>query len=232
MTDTSQWVGYDYPWGTLPEIDENVRCSNVSVDHDAYNMTRQDKLNHIVAKCHEENFPPPQMAVCSRPYTVTLNCERCEKCLRTMTGIIVAGGDPRDFGFSFAAKGVWELVQQAFDRFQLTMFESDLYYWQDIRDHAKTALAGCGGNVCHKDTRDYLGWLAGRNLKAIHNHSSIAVDGRSMLSALLSWNPFLFEFVKMSLKNAAGVATSLACPQVATSSTLKLKVRFVVALRS
>ena len=87
-------------WGSEPEIEGRVRCAGLSAIHDGYEATRQTKVAYIADVCRREGIPCPKLAVCSRPYVRELNCNTCEKCLRTMIGIIVAGGDVEALGFS------------------------------------------------------------------------------------------------------------------------------------
>lgn len=192
LISSSQWEGYDYRWGTLPEIDDQVRCAGISVSHQAFDLTRQDKLNYIVAKCRDEALAPPRLTVCSRPYVLELNCQRCEKCLRTMTGIIVAGGDPPDFGFSIPAAEVWERVQGARDRHQLTMAKSELYLWQDIRKHAKAAIAGRRSTA----SEGFVGWLAEQDFETYSDEYTRRHRWKDQAKAWLDRNPALFEMTK------------------------------------
>ena len=79
-----------------PSIDNNVRFVNCTVVHDGFQYSRQQKLHHIVyAQGTEVRLP---LHVCWESQTGG-NCCHCEKCYRTIAGIIVEGGDPIKYGF-------------------------------------------------------------------------------------------------------------------------------------
>mgnify|MGYP001625747418 FL=1 len=63
--------------------------------HDGSELTRQDKVHVIVSYANQgENEYP--IRVCSFN---THNCCACDKCFRSILGIIAEGGDIRKFGF-------------------------------------------------------------------------------------------------------------------------------------
>lgn len=70
-------------------------CSSGKTVHDGFELSRQDKLKVIVDHQKHNNHIFP-LKVCSFKEA---NCCHCEKCFRTITGIVAEGGDPKDFGF-------------------------------------------------------------------------------------------------------------------------------------
>lgn len=81
-----------------PTIDEKVRWVPSSVVHDGYEWDRQRKLRSIVEYAHLTGTYP-QLRVC----WITSggkNCSQCEKCLRTMYGLMAEGEDPALYSFS------------------------------------------------------------------------------------------------------------------------------------
>lgn len=80
-----------------PSIDEKVRWTPTSVIHDGYEWDRQQKIMAIVSYAHHTKVYP-QLRVC----WITSggrNCSCCEKCLRTMYGLMAEGEDPTFYGF-------------------------------------------------------------------------------------------------------------------------------------
>lgn len=87
--------------GSDPTIDEKVRWASSSVVHDGYEWNRQRKLKSIVEYAHCTGAYP-QLRVC----WITSggkNCSQCEKCLRTMYGILAEGEDPTRYGFDMSS---------------------------------------------------------------------------------------------------------------------------------
>lgn len=80
-----------------PSIDNHVRFNHCQVIHDGYESNRQQKVRYIVDYARRHQLPV-DLRVCwvSRGGR---NCCVCEKCCRTMTAILLEGGDPHAFGF-------------------------------------------------------------------------------------------------------------------------------------
>lgn len=81
-----------------PSIDNHVRFCHCQVVHDGFESDRQQKVRYIVDFSKNHSLPV-NLRVCwvSRGGE---NCCVCEKCCRTMTAILLEGGDPKKFGFS------------------------------------------------------------------------------------------------------------------------------------
>lgn len=84
-----------HPCASDPTTDTAVKFMNTRVLHDAFGLTRQDKTHIIVEEKRLMNSAYP-LHVCSFN---DHNCCKCEKCLRTMWGLIAENEDPRDYGF-------------------------------------------------------------------------------------------------------------------------------------
>ena len=85
-----------------PRTDNHVRFAGCQVVHDGFELTRQDKLRNIV-QYRERTGQRLPLHVCWETQTGK-NCCKCEKCYRTMTGLILENADPVEFGFPDAAK--------------------------------------------------------------------------------------------------------------------------------
>lgn len=143
----------DIDWGSTPEIDSKITWANdFKVYHDGYDLKRQDKVDLIANFSTDSKF---KLRVCySELRTKTeFNCSNCEKCFRTILGLILNDKNPNDYGFivnnevyskfykileaGAASKGVkyfwWELMQKAqnnekffvFDNLELETIEID-----------------------------------------------------------------------------------------------------------
>jgi len=83
------------PWGTHWETDPLWSSSAAVMEHDDASVPRRDK---IAALAHEP-LVQEHLRVCSKPAGVAGNCGRCEKCLRTMLNLHLAGVLPRFSAF-------------------------------------------------------------------------------------------------------------------------------------
>lgn len=90
-----------------PLIDNQVRFVKCQVIHDGFEFSRQDKVHNVVQFC-EKNNTRVNMHVCWESQLGS-NCCRCEKCFRTMAGIIAEKADPKDYGFEYVGKTISDM---------------------------------------------------------------------------------------------------------------------------
>jgi len=86
---------YKVPCASDPTVDNEIKYGSGNVFHDGYELSRQDKVK-IVSDFYTDRQPRP-IRVCFKNQE---NCCKCEKCLRTIMGLIAEGKDPKDFGFN------------------------------------------------------------------------------------------------------------------------------------
>ncbi len=98
--------GYVGRWGSMPDFDENIRFAGMRIVHKRP-CTRQEKLSFLARRPDSLKF----LRVCYSNYS-KLNCSRCEKCYRTMVGLILAGVDPNDCNFSFENSIYKDILRQ------------------------------------------------------------------------------------------------------------------------
>lgn len=84
-----------------PSIDNQVRFCSCQVVHDGFEMSRQDKIKHIIKYSHQTN-DYLQLRVCWKSKKGN-NCCNCEKCFRTIMGFFVEGEDPKKYGFEYTS---------------------------------------------------------------------------------------------------------------------------------
>lgn len=82
-----------------PTIDNNLKYASCKTIHDGYEFNRQDKIHNICNYVSKTN-KSIKLRVCWVS-TGGKNCCSCEKCYRTILGIIAEKNDPNKFGFNF-----------------------------------------------------------------------------------------------------------------------------------
>ncbi|OUQ46187.1 hypothetical protein [Lachnoclostridium sp. An118] len=92
-----------------PTIDNFLIFSGCRVIHDGYENDRQRKI-HNICQFRRETKIPIEVRVCYESVNGD-NCCHCEKCTRTMLGIIAEGEDPRDFGFCCSDEQITKMMQ-------------------------------------------------------------------------------------------------------------------------
>lgn len=98
--------------------------------HDGFELNRQGKMG-VIVKHQKSTGKPYFMRVCSFN---DHNCCECEKCFRTILGIVAEGGDIKDFGFNIegSLKQHWEDV--LYRRAGLMSFKSEKFiHWPHIK---------------------------------------------------------------------------------------------------
>ncbi len=89
------------PLASVPEIDNEIRFIDAQVVHDGYEFQRQDKIHNICEFSQNHNYKINLHVCWESQNNNNSNCNICEKCLRTIIGIIIEGYDPNEFGFIY-----------------------------------------------------------------------------------------------------------------------------------
>lgn len=92
----------EYPWGSTPFVDNNLSWADVKIIHDCTEFSRQEKIRYILKKYIKTEGRHPFLRVCNsnaRTLSNALNCNKCEKCLRTIAGLVLEDIDPNMCGF-------------------------------------------------------------------------------------------------------------------------------------
>lgn len=84
---------------SFPSIDESVKFIDTNIIHSGFELTREEKVKGIV-NYFKEN--PVELRVCYMDKGRKLNCCNCEKCFRSIMGIIAIGENPRKWGFDIS----------------------------------------------------------------------------------------------------------------------------------
>lgn len=131
-----------------PLTDNTVRFCDCQVVHDGFEYNRQEKMHNIVRFCNDRNIVFP-LHVCWESQKGT-NCCQCEKCYRTMAGLIAENADLRSFGFNNYDRHIgnmhdtivrekelaviwnqWPHIQKAFKSNRKIIKKTP--YWKDVK---------------------------------------------------------------------------------------------------
>lgn len=143
---SSYFEGYKAKCASDPTVDNNIRFASGKVFHDGYEINRQDKVK-IVVDYYSKMKELANLRVCFRKEE---NCCNCEKCVRTILGIVAEGKNPSNFGFnipedlsihvqSFLEENVkyftparvmqWNLAKSRMEENQHNILYQDLLRW-------------------------------------------------------------------------------------------------------
>ncbi|WP_254768551.1 hypothetical protein [Salinilacihabitans rarus] len=153
----THWEGIDLEWGSRPDVDEYVRWSGTRCHHDAYELTRQERVD-LIADYVREEAPGLELQTCN--VRMDGNCGECEKCYRTAVGLRLAGLDPSDHGYSFA-DGDYREIRRSFERGEWILGEDERHMWADIRERVRET------EPRSTPERAFFVWLEGADLEGL-----------------------------------------------------------------
>ncbi|EZH75303.1 hypothetical protein ATO12_00575 [Aquimarina atlantica] len=124
----------DIDWGSTPEIDHKITWGGgIKVFHDGYELKRQDKVDSIAEFATKTNAKF-KLRVCYSELRTEFNCSNCEKCFRTILGLILNGRNPNDYGFN--------VDEKVYDKFYTVLkigsaSKGVQYFWWELMEKAK-----------------------------------------------------------------------------------------------
>jgi hypothetical protein len=135
---------------SYPTTDSEFRfAENGYTIHDGFALSRQDKIRVLVDHQKSTEAPYP-IRVCSFN---DHNCCHCEKCFRTILGLVAEGADIRQFGFN---------IDRPLKDFFSDHFNKEITFWGVKNEsishwpHIKKRLLENSSNVIEKDFADWF----------------------------------------------------------------------------
>ncbi len=110
-----------------PTIDNHVHIGKCATVHDGYEFSRQDKIRRI-CEYKRATGTPIQLRVCWIS-SGGQNCCACEKCYRTICGILAEGDNPKEMGFPSYSL---EWLRQNFPKPGF-LSQTTFIFWQNIQ---------------------------------------------------------------------------------------------------
>lgn len=123
----------DIVWGSTPDIDNKIKWGDTKISHDGYDLKRQEKIDLIVKSVKQINSDI-NLRVCYSELNKGINCSKCEKCYRTMMGIILNGENPEKYGFKIEDNIYSEIENMLRSGFSS---EGNKYFWWEISEKMK-----------------------------------------------------------------------------------------------
>jgi len=158
-----------YPWGSHPLIDNNISWADVGVVHDGYDLTRQDKIRCL--KSYITNYNRyPFVRVCwsqSRMF----NCGECEKCSRTIIGLVLENVDPNKCGFNISSD-FFEFLKQTFVKRRFDLSRDRVLFWKDIQRSIPKQM---GHNLY--DCKEFFRWFKDFEISEVQKRDTISIRG-------------------------------------------------------
>lgn len=125
----------DIAWGSTPFIDEKISWAGIHVFHDGYELKRQDKVD-LIAKFANDTKNQFKLRVCYSELRNSFNCSNCEKCFRTILGLILNGEDPNKYGFN-VDENVYNNMFKVINQYGAS--KGMQYFWWELMEKAKSS---------------------------------------------------------------------------------------------
>ena len=183
-----------HPHGSHPLLDPNYGSSDLRVRHDGVWLTRLQKT----ALLAEWPLALQALHVCNRYETYRpglINCGRCEKCLRTLTALLVMGAI--DDAVTFAHRDVTPELIAA----HASLDDISAPFWDELlpplRQQGRDDLADAVSHALAR-YRNEVGWAGAlRRLDRVHLHGSLRSMKRTLAGAAHRLLPTLMSVVSM-----------------------------------
>ncbi|WP_123539019.1 hypothetical protein [Halosimplex salinum] len=166
------WDGPSIPWGSDPTIDDEVAWGSTQAHHDAFALTRQDRLQ-VVADYAREYDPDLPVRACEASETGS-NCNHCEKCLRTAFGLALAGVDPNDHGFD-VDRSSFERARADIEAGNWLLDYHHEAYWLDLQDHIDGDV-----DLSTEGAQAFAEWFRTADVESYAERSSPPVHQRAL----------------------------------------------------
>lgn len=120
---------FHYPWGSSPRIDNKIKYGGINILHNGFKFTRVEKILYF------SNRPDllKNLKVCYQ-HAKKINCSNCEKCYRTIIGLIIAGIDPNKCNFSINKRGLLK-IKKEFQRGWIKLEKGHKFAWNDSQNN-------------------------------------------------------------------------------------------------
>ena len=115
----SEDIEGEFTGSSIPSIDNNLCFCGCHTRHDGYELNRQQKLDYLAHIGQRI-----RLRVCWES-SGGGNCSSCEKCYRTILGLVAEGVDPNDYGFAWDDRAI-KKCRKDFDN-KIFIYEYDYH---------------------------------------------------------------------------------------------------------
>ena len=164
----THWEGIDLEWGSRPDIDDHVRWTGTECHHDAYDLSRQERLD-LIADYVDLEAPDLQLQTCN--VRMDGNCGSCEKCYRTAVGLRLSGLEPAAHGYPFSDDDYAE-IREGLEDGRWILGDDERYMWADIRDRVRETEPGSAAEA------EFFAWLVAADLSTVVDNSGSPLHHR------------------------------------------------------
>jgi aerobic-type carbon monoxide dehydrogenase small subunit (CoxS/CutS family) len=115
-------------------VNSSISWADVKIIHDGSELSRQEKIKILKHNPHCLSY----LRVCWSQHQ-EYNCGYCEKCLRTIVGLILENIDPKVCNFNIK-NNILNLVRINLTKGILNLTDNEIFMWQDIQKHISETI--------------------------------------------------------------------------------------------
>ncbi|MDG6222377.1 MAG: hypothetical protein QCH99_03855 [Candidatus Bathyarchaeota archaeon] len=145
-------------WGSHPLIDNNISWGPTKIVHHGDEFSRQEKIRFVLKPYIERDGNYPFLRVCYSQFK-KLNCGKCEKCLRTITGLVWEDIDPNACGFKIDNDCFNFLKKFLVTNLPVIQSHSNTAMWLDVQSHIPDNVS-----VDMYNSKEFFEWFRNFNL--------------------------------------------------------------------
>lgn len=127
----THWEGVSFPWGSRPDIVDNVAWTGTESRLVGYERTRHERIEAIADYIREADAGLT-LLVCNEE--VNENCGRCGKCCRTAISLMMAGVDSNDHGLPLSPK-TFQHTRTQLEAGNWKLSANERLFWRDLQAH-------------------------------------------------------------------------------------------------
>ena len=162
LTDVYQSADYmpheRFPNSAQPRLVDALRWSGTTVESDAVGMTRQEKIE-LIGEQFAGRETAWEISSCDEGGEDSLSCNRCGTCLHTITGFLVAGYDPEEFGFA-VEEGTFDRIRSHVEGERFTADSVKARFWMEMQDCVDPDRV----DLPYDGVNEFLEWFAGATI--------------------------------------------------------------------
>lgn len=178
---------YDIKVGNHPKIVDNIAWDRTSVQSDGFEFTRQEKIERLADFIREHEI---YLHTCLKPGAG--NCNKCEKCLRTAFGLVLAGLEPHKHGYQIDERS-FEYAREQLESGGWKLGPAKATMWRDLKDHARQETYREPG------AEEFFDWLARADIDRFVDYSNSSGSTAYKLARRLPSSAFVHTFRQRAL---------------------------------
>ncbi len=203
---------FSMPWGSLPQVDNQIAYLNTRFTHDGHEYTRQGKIRFVVDQVRKSELTLPLLRVCyskiwlhrdRTEYNAGENCCVCEKCTRTISALLVEGADPRQFGFDVSIPEFIANTHLAYSRHKFRFGGNEIFMWEDIQKSIRPEPEYRDMGLA-PEILEYIEWLRKCAFKDYAAQFEKRVARKKRLVGLIKMVPGLYGALRALKKTMQG----------------------------